>query len=259
MSQWSKRAILMWLVQRSEDEMAAIDGLRASVSDLKAAADAEHAELSSVVTELGTVEAQLTDLQGKVAAGGGVTEAELADVTQSITAVSQAAKSAVESAKTDPAVVSGEQPSPATPATAPEPTGGTPADPAVAVAPAADSGDAPASPAVDPNTPVPEGAPTDPTTTAPTGVSVDERTVYTTSLDPTLISTATWPLAPVQTDETPPRQLYYFAGDQVSGEANGANVAGWEQYGGATQPTVAAQAAQPAQENAEAQSETPEG
>lgn len=120
---WSINALLLWIADKQEAVVAAIDDLRAAVGDLQTSAQSENSELSAVVAELGTVEAQLTQLQGQVAQGAGVSEADLAAVTESVTGIARAAESAVQSAKSDPAVVAGQPPAtpPATPATPAQP------------------------------------------------------------------------------------------------------------------------------------------
>lgn len=304
--------------------MTAIDDLRSAVDDVKTAAQAEHDELAQVANDLGTVEGQLTQLQTQAAQGGGVSEADIAAVTESVTAVAQGAKDAVAAAKSNPAVAQVEgnaAPDPTAGVTgtvdpaggaAPDPSAGGTTDPSaggaapvatdpsaggVATDPTATDPSAggvvdpgtgapvsdPAAPVADPAAPVadpgagptdptgtstpadpaggaaPAGGVTDPTATAPTGVSVNERAVYTFSGDPATIDPTTWPAAPVQTEDSPPKQLYYFAGDSEPGEQNGAGVAGWEVYSGSTQPTVAATSASVGEAAAPSADEAPEG
>jgi hypothetical protein len=255
----TKRQMLVELVERMEDQMAAIDDLRAAVQGVQDASASEHAELGAVVDQLGTVTSQLSDLQATVAAGGGVTEADLEGVATTLTGIAQSAQTAVQAAK-DATTPGGVTPpagttTPAEAAGAPGAAGGgdaggqiNPIDPGTA-APMGSTDPAPvaapqgATPA-DPTGAAPVGGSAlDPSASAPTGMQVDDRTRYVSPGDASQLDPTTWPSAPVQTTEDAPRQLYYFAGDTEVGQQNGAGVAGMEVWEGETQPTVAAGAA----------------
>jgi hypothetical protein len=223
---WTGRAILLELVRRQEDGMAAIDDLRAAVEDLQSNVSAEGQALSGVAQQLTQAEQQLTALQ--TAGVDNIAEQDLEAITATIAGVAQQAQAAVANLNTtggvapalptDPGTVDPGTGAPVDPGTA-----GTPTDPVAPTDPTA-------------------GSPVDPTATDPAGgvaVSAD-RTLYVTTNDPATIDPATWPAAPVETSDDPPRQLYFFAGDTDAGQTNGSSVAGFEVYDGATQSTVAA-------------------
>lgn len=185
----------------------ALQDLQDSVAALQQAQQAEHDELAQVVTAAQDLAAQVEALQGQVAGGGNVSEADLDTLTSSITALNQGAQAAVAQAKAN-----------------------APADPGAQPAPG--PGPAPAPPAPAP-TPEPTPAPTPEPAPTPAPPVAEDRTLYTHDGDVTGIDATVWPQAPFVTSEQPAAQLYFFAGDTQSGERNGDGLDGvWHAYDG---------------------------
>lgn len=212
--------------------MAAIDDLRTAVADLTTAAQAEHDELDAVVSALGNVEGQLTQLQTQISQGGGVAASDLDAVTQSVSGIAAAARQAVESAKANPAVGSAGGAG----------GGGAPAPaPAPGPAPAPDPGTAPApAPAPDPGAPTPAPAPAPAPGPEPSAPASD-RPVYVFAGDVSTVDSTVWPSAGIETAEPTPRPLFHYSGDTQNPDgswtSSGDGVGGvWQRYTGPTQP-----------------------
>lgn len=64
-----------------------------------------------------------------------------------------------------------------------------------------------------------------------------QRSVYTTDGDPSAVDATSWPGTGLQTTESPPRPVFFYAGDTSPGDKNGDGVGGvWHLYTGQTAP-----------------------
>lgn len=240
--------LLLWRLERKvHGLMAGIDDLNAAVRDLQTQVTAENAELEQVAAALQASVGQIAQLQAQIAAGDGVTDADLETLAQTIAGVAQSAAAATANAAAPAPAAPSDPGAPAPDPSAPEPSAPAPdpSAPAPDPAPVTDGGTAAPDPAAPPAGSDPAGepapaAPSDPSGSGPIERPAASQSVYTFDGDASTVDSTVWPSTGLETTDDPPKLLFYYSGDTSPGDTNGDGVASaWHLYTGSVQAVEA--------------------